>query len=146
MSMRDYPVFDYGLVLTMYDFLDLLKTYNGDDEDLKEEINEIVENEDYNAIDELIYGDLCEFERVFSFDGEFKNLKDTNSIDFNDDDVYILGLSKFNIYNNSALYNSYKNEEEIYEEVKETLKRLGFDVTSDYVIKNTGKIWGTYFG
>ena len=64
----------------------------------------------------------------------------------NDDDIYVLGLAKFNIYNNSALYTSYNNEEEIYKEVKETLKRLGFDVTDDYIIKNTGKIWGTYFG
>lgn len=146
MSMRDYPVFDYGLVLTTNEFLDLLKTYNGTDIDLKEELNEIVENEDYCAIDDLVYGELSEFDRISSFDGEFKNLKENNEINFNDDDIYVLGLAKFNIYNNSALYTSYNNEEEIYKEVKETLKRLGFDVTDDYIIKNTGKIWGTYFG
>ena len=29
MSMRDYPVFDYGLVLDFEGFLELLKSYNG---------------------------------------------------------------------------------------------------------------------
>lgn len=38
MSMRYYPLIDYGLVLTFNEMCELLKTYKGDNKELKKRI------------------------------------------------------------------------------------------------------------
>lgn len=147
MSMRDYPVFEYGLVLNAEEMMNLLKTYNGKIENLsKEEVEEIVENNDWGAIDDLTYNELSEFERIGAFDGEFQRLIDRETIYFNDDEIYVFGLKQFNVWDNSALYTSYGSMQEIFDEVKESLIRLGFNVDEGFVRQNIGKVWGTYFG
>lgn len=147
MSMRDWAVFDMGLVLTSYEFMELLKTYNGKIEDLpKEEIDEIIECADWSELNELTYAEFSDFEMTPQLDGDFKNLKDNYSCDFYEEDIYVLGLQKFNHYNNSALYTKYENEEEIYEEIRKSLENLGLKADMDFITKHTGRVWGTYFG
>lgn len=147
MSMRDYPVFDYGLVLDFEGFLELLKSYNGKFEDIpKEELDEMINNEDYGYIDELIYGEFSIFYSISAFDGEFGNIKGNYNTSFTDETIYILGLEKFNIYNNQALFTKYDNEEEIYKEIEKSLEEVGLKVDMDFILKHTGQVNGMYFG
>lgn len=147
MSMRDYPVFDYGLVLDFEGFLELLKSYNGKFEDIpKEELDEMINNEDYGYIDELIYGEFSIFYSISAFDGEFGNIKGNYNTSFTDETIYVLGLEKFNIYNNQALFTKYDNEEEIYKEIEKSLEEVGLKVDMDFILKHTGQVNGMYFG
>ena len=147
MSMRDYPVFDYGLVLNFEGFLELLKSYNGKFEDIpKEELEEMINNEDYGYVDELVYGEFSIFYSISAFDGEFKNIKGNYNTSFTDETIYILGLEKFNIYNNQALFTKYDNEEEIYKEIEKSLEEVGLKVNMDFILKHTGQVNGMYFG
>ena len=147
MSMRDYPVFDYGLVLNFEGFLELLKSYNGKFEDIpKEELDEMINNEDYGYIDELVYGEFSIFYSISAFDGEFGNIKGNYNTSFTDETIYILGLEKFNIYNNQALFTKYDNEEEIYKEIEKSLEEVGLKVDMDFILKHTGQVNGMYFG
>ena len=147
MSMRDYPVFDYGLVLDFEGFLELLKSYNGKFEDIpKEELDEMINNEDYGYIDELVYGEFSIFYSISAFDGEFKNIKGNYNTSFTDETIYVLGLEKFNIYNNQALFTKYDNEEEIYKEIEKSLEEVGLKVDMDFILKHTGQVNGMYFG
>lgn len=147
MSMRDYPVFDYGLVLDFEGFLELLKSYNGKFEDIpKEELDEMINNEDYGYIDELVYGEFSIFYSISAFDGEFGNIKGNYNTSFTDETIYVLGLEKFNIYNNQALFTKYDNEEEIYKEIEKSLEEIGLKVDMDFILKHTGQVNGMYFG
>lgn len=147
MSMRDYPVFDYGLVLNFEGFLELLKSYNGKFEDIpKEELEEMINNEDYGYVDELVYGEFSIFYSISAFDGEFKNIKGNYNTSFTDETIYVLGLEKFNIYNNQALFTKYDNEEEIYKEIEKSLEEIGLKVDMDFILKHTGQVNGMYFG
>ena len=147
MSMRDYPVFDYGLVLDFEGFLELLKSYNGKFEDiLKEELEEMINNEDYGYVDELVYGEFSIFYPISAFDGEFRNIKGNYNTSFTDETIYVLGLEKFNIYNNQALFTKYDNEEEIYKEIEKSLEEIGLKVDMDFILKHTGQVNGMYFG
>lgn len=147
MSMRDYPVFDYGLVLDFEGFLELLKSYNGKFEDIpKEELDEMINNEDYGYIDELVYGEFSIFYSISAFDGEFGNIKGNYNTSFTDETIYVLGLEKFNIYNNQALFTKYDNEEEIYKEIEKSLEEVGLKVDMDFILKHTGQVNGMYFG
>ena len=147
MSTRDYPVFDYGLVLDFEGFLELLKSYNGKFEDIpKEELDEMINNEDYGYIDELVYGEFSIFYSISAFDGEFGNIKGDYNTSFTDETIYVLGLEKFNIYNNQALFTKYDNEEETYKEIENSLESIGLKANMDFIIKHTGKVNGTYFG
>ena len=147
MSMRDYPVFDYGLVLDFEGFLELLKSYNGKFEDIpKEELEEMINNEDYGYVDELVYGEFSIFYSISAFDGEFGNIKGNYNTSFTDETIYILGLEKFNIYNNQALFTKYDNEEEIYKEIEKSLEEIGLKVDMDFILKHTGQVNGMYFG
>ena len=145
--MRDYPVFDYGLVLDFEGFLELLKSYNGKFEDIpKEELDEMINNEDYGYIDELVYGEFSIFYSISAFDGEFGNIKGNYNTSFTDETIYVLGLEKFNIYNNQALFTKYDNEEEIYKEIEKSLEEVGLKVDMDFILKHTGQVNGMYFG
>lgn len=147
MSMRDYPLFDYGLVLDFEGFLELLKSYNGKFEDIpKEELDEMINNEDYGYIDELVYGEFSIFYSISAFDGEFGNIKGNYNTSFTDETIYVLGLEKFNIYNNQALFTKYDNEEEIYKEIEKSLEEVGLKVDMDFILKHTGQVNGMYFG
>ena len=147
MSMRDYPVFDYGLVLDFEGFLELLKSYNGKFEDIpKEELDEMINNEDYGYIDELVYGEFSIFYSISAFDGEFGNIKGNYNTSFTDETIYVLGLEKFNIYNNQALFTKYDNEEEIYKEIEKSLEEVGLKVDMDFILKHTGQVNGMYLG
>lgn len=147
MSMRDYPVFDYGLILDFEGFLELLKSYNGKFEDIpKEELEEMINNEDYGYVDELVYGEFSIFYSISAFDGEFGNIKGNYNTSFTDETIYVLGLEKFNIYNNQALFTKYDNEEEIYKEIEKSLEEIGLKVDMDFILKHTGQINGMYFG
>lgn len=145
--MRDYPLFDYGLVLDFEGFLELLKSYNGKFEDIpKEELDEMINNEDYGYIDELVYGEFSIFYSISAFDGEFGNIKGNYNTSFTDETIYVLGLEKFNIYNNQALFTKYDNEEEIYKEIEKSLEEVGLKVDMDFILKHTGQVNGMYFG
>lgn len=147
MSMRDYSVLDYGLVLNFEEFLELLKSYNGKFEDIpKEELDEMISDEDYGYIDELVYGEFSIFYLISAFNGDFNNIKGNYDTGFSDKTVYVLGLDKFNIYNNQALFTKYDNEEEIYKEIEKSLEDVGLKADMNFIIKHTGRVSGTYFG
>lgn len=148
MSTRDYPVlFDYGLVLNSYEFIELLKSYNGKFKELKkEELQKMIKNEDLGYIDELVYGEFSIFYSISAFDGEFENLKGDYNTDFTEETIYVLGLDKFNIYNNKALFTKYNNEEETYKEIENSLKNVGLKADTSFIIKHTGKVNGIYCG
>lgn len=147
MSTKNYPVFDYGLVLNSYEFIELLKSYNGKFEELeKEELQEMIKDEDWGYIDELVYGEFSIFYSIPALDGEFENLKGDYSVNFTEKTIYVLGLDKFNIYNNKALFTRYDNEEEIYKEIENSLEGIGLKASVEFIIKHTGKVNGTYFG
>lgn len=140
MSMRTYPVIEYGLVLIEEEVKELIKTYNNYYKIMTTDKLKI------NTINDLIFEHFNLFDIFGNFEGEFENLKQNNSKSFYDDEVFIITLDKFDIYNNQVLYTKYKNEEEIYTEIAERLEKFGLKVDIDYIIKNTGKLVGTNWG
>ena len=106
----------------------------------------MINNEDYGYVDELVYGEFSIFYSISAFDGEFENIKGNYNTSFTDETIYVLGLEKFNIYNNQALFTKYDNEEETYKEIENSLESIGLKANMDFIIKHTGKVNGTYFG
>lgn len=144
MSTRDYACLEYGLVLNIEGMYDLLKKYNGDKLE-KDFIERVINEDDYAEIDELTYNELSLFDSYGNFSGEFSNLKGTKTTDFYEETMYILYLDKFNTSNNTVLYTCYNNEEEVYDEIKKTLEKLGFNIDMEFIINNVGKINGIYW-
>lgn len=135
MSMRDYAVDDYGLVLDI------------------ETINDIASQifEDYTENTEAYWGyelydkGICEY--ISEFTGEAQELGEDgffvwggNSIYYNNDELCYIPLSKYP----TLFKRAYNNIEEIVDEFKE---KLGKYLTEDFDYRsNICHICGTYYG
>ena len=137
MSMRNYAVQAYCFMLTDTELFDLLKKYKGTNQNIDiENVKEIIENEDYYGAIEI--AELLDFCYYGDIDGEFTNLNDNTYKMLDEECIVILYLDK------DTLYKSYKNEDEVYEEILCKLK--DFDIDKQYVIEHTGMFSGVYCG
>lgn len=138
MSMRDYAVDDYGLVLSSDD-LRLLA------EKIVDDFRECEwENDMYSIIEEVV--DKLGIEYISSFTGEAYQLLDDGDVDwadsdfFNDDMIYYIHASKYpNIFKKA-----YEGMDELLEEFKEKIEKY---LPNDFDFRgHTKHIVGTYFG
>lgn len=138
MSMRNYAVDDYGLVL-FSDDLRLLA------EKIVDDFSECDwENDMYSIIEDVV--DKLGIEYISSFTGETYQLLDDGDIDwadsgfFNDDMIYYIHVSKYpNIFEKA-----YESMDELLAEFKE---KIGKYLPSDFDFRgHTKHIVGTYFG
>lgn len=138
MSMRDYAVDDYGLVL-FSDDLRLLA------EKIVDDFSECDwENDMYSIIEDVV--DKLGVEYISSFTGETYQLLDDGDVDwadsdfFNDDMIYYIHVSKYpNIFEKA-----YESMDELLAEFKE---KIGKYLPNDFDFRgHTRHIVGTYFG
>lgn len=138
MSMRDYAVNDYGLVL-FNDDLRLLA------EKIVEDFNERDwENDMYSIIEGVV--DKLGLEYIIGFTGEAYQLLDDGDVDwvdsdfFNDDMIYYVHVSKYpNIFEKA-----YESMDELLAEFKD---KVGEYLPDDFDFRgHTRNIVGTYFG
>lgn len=144
MSMREYPVVEYGLLLTFENAQKLFKGYIGKD---KEEFLENVENGDVFELLQEEFG----FDLLIGITGTFINL-DEQAFAIYDETFCIIYLDKFDYNNHKVLFDKYENKDECY---KEILKKLEYSYHIDIktiqdnqkmIIENIGRIEGTLFG
>lgn len=149
MSMKCYGIKDCGLLLSVLEFQDLLKKnknvvrYEELDKLEGEELAEAIEDIDINCLFDIAYDN--DFNIYSEVEGEILSLDMKTREILDCDDVFILPLQKYNLH--SILFEKYENEQEIYEELFNKLKDLGFkNIDLDYIKQKTGWIDGTYFG
>lgn len=144
MSMREYPVIEYGLLLTFENAQKLFKGYIGKD---KEEFLENVENGD---VFELLQDEFG-FDLLLGITGTFINL-DEQAFAIYDETFCIIYLDKFDYNNHKVLFDKYENKEECYKEILEKLEysyHVDIKTIQDnqkMIIENIGRIEGTLFG
>lgn len=144
MSMREYPVIEYGLLLTFENAQKLFKGYIGKD---KEEFLENVENGD---VFELLQDEFG-FDLLLGITGTFINL-DEQAFAIYDETFCIIYLDKFDYNNHKVLFDKYENKEECYKEILEKLEysyHIDIKTIQDnqkMIIENIGRIEGTLFG
>lgn len=138
MSMRDYAVDDYGLVLNT-NHLHLISAKLLDDYSEKE-----WENDRYGLVEAVV--DKLGIQSIGNFSGEAFTINDNGEPDWSNTEVY----SEDPIYyvNTSAYPNlfkqAYKNINEIIDEFK---KKIGEHLPLDFDYRNCIRhIVGTYFG
>ena len=144
MSMREYPVVEYGLLLTFENAQKLFKGYIGKD---KEEFLEQVENGD---VFELLQNEFG-FDLLIGITGTFINLEE-QAFAIYDETFCIIYLDKFDYNNHKVLFDKYENKDECYKEILEKLE-YSFHVdiktiqdNQKMIIENIGRIEGTLFG
>ncbi len=138
MSMRNYGVETVGLVIDFLEFIELLKL-NKDilDEPLEdEEIEGLEINEAFDIANNIGFASYTEI------DGEIQELDNYGVRQYLDqEDVFVLELEK------QGLFESYKDKEEIYNELLKKLNDNGINnVDLEYVKSKTGWLKGSYFG
>lgn len=144
MSMREYPVIEYGLLLTFENAQKLFKGYIGKD---KEEFLENVENGD---VFELLQDEFG-FDLLIGITGTFINL-DEQAFAIYDETFCIIYLDKFDYNNHKVLFDKYENKDECYKEILEKLEysyHIDIKTIQDnqkMIIENIGRIEGTLFG
>lgn len=144
MSMREYPVIEYGLLLTFENAQKLFKGYIGKD---KEEFLENVENGDVFELLQEEFG----FDLLLGITGTFINL-DEQAFAIYDETFCIIYLDKFDYNNHKVLFDKYENKEECYKEILEKLEyscHVDIKTIQDnqkMIIENIGRIEGTLFG
>lgn len=144
MSMREYPVVEYGLLLTFENAQKLFKGYIGKD---KEEFLENVENGDVFELLQEEFG----FDLLLGITGTFINL-DEQAFAIYDETFCIIYLDKFDYNNHKVLFDKYENKEECYKEILEKLEysyHIDIKTIQDnqkMIIENIGRIEGTLFG
>lgn len=144
MSMREYPVIEYGLLLTFENAQKLFKGYIGKD---KEEFLENVENGDVFELLQEEFG----FDLLLGITGTFINL-DEQAFAIYDETFCIIYLDKFDYNNHKVLFDKYENKEECYKEILEKLEysyHIDIKTIQDnqkMIIENIGRIEGTLFG
>ena len=160
MAMRNYGVETKGLCFELTDFQKLMNNNakniidNGildkmgiveikcttidNNGNIKENDLSLVDLASLVEIIDFVYEiDYATF--IGDFEGYFENEKTQERTYFNDNDIIILELKK------NDLYNKYENKEEIIEELKETLSKVGIIVDNDYIEEHFGYISGSYF-
>lgn len=144
MSMREYPVVEYGLLLTFENAQKLFKGYIGKD---KEEFLENVENGDVFELLQEEFG----FDLLIGITGTFINL-DEQAFAIYDETFCIIYLDKFDYNNHKVLFDKYENKDECYKEILEKLEysyHIDIKTIQDnqkMIIENIGRIEGTLFG
>lgn len=144
MSMREYPVVEYGLLLTFENAQKLFKGYIGKD---KEEFLENVENGDVFELLQEEFG----FDLLLGITGTFINL-DEQAFAIYDETFCIIYLDKFDYNNHKVLFDKYENKDECYKEILEKLEysyHIDIKTIQDnqkMIIENIGRIEGTLFG
>lgn len=144
MSMREYPVIEYGLLLTFENAQKLFKGYIGKD---KEEFLENVENGDVFELLQEEFG----FDLLLGITGTFINL-DEQAFAIYDETFCIIYLDKFDYNNHKVLFDKYENKDECYKEILEKLEysyHIDIKTIQDnqkMIIENIGRIEGTLFG
>ena len=142
--MRDYPVVEYGLLLTFENAQKLFKGYIGKD---KEEFLENVENGDVFELLQEEFG----FDLLIGITGTFINL-DEQAFAIYDETFCIIYLDKFDYNNHKVLFDKYENKDECYKEILEKLEysyHIDIKTIQDnqkMIIENIGRIEGTLFG
>lgn len=139
MSMNNYPIVEYGLILKENELIDLFKKYNGEN---KNEIIKCLKQEDF---EDILYNYADIFDVLYNVCGNFESLNGENEKNFNEEALYILYLDKFNVSNNNVLFQKYENIDEIYTEISKKLIDFGFYVDNDFLKNNIGKAIGTNF-
>lgn len=138
MSMRDYAVDDYGLVLNTND-LHILSV------NLIEDFTEEEwETEKYGYIEAVV--DKLGIESISEFSGEAFTIKDNGESDWSNTDIYsgdaiyYVGTSSYpNLFKQA-----YKDINELIEEFK---KKIGKHLPEDFDYRSSVRhIVGTYFG
>ena len=143
MSTRYYTLIDYGLVLTFSEMCELLKTYKGDNEELKKRIENNNVN-DVDFIDDLLYNDFYEFDVQYNFEGDFNNFIGRNKKTFEETPMYYLPLAKSNIFDEKILFTKHDNEEDVINEIRLKLKKMKLDVDIGFIKWNVGNVTGVY--
>lgn len=144
MSMREYPVIEYGLLLTFENAQKLFKGYIGKD---KGEFLENVENGDVFELLQEEFG----FDLLLGITGTFINL-DEQAFAIYDETFCIIYLDKFDYNNHKVLFDKYENKDECYKEILEKLEysyHIDIKTIQDnqkMIIENIGRIEGTLFG
>lgn len=144
MSMREYPIVEYGLLLTFENAQKLFKGYIGKD---KEEFLENVENGDVFELLQEEFG----FDLLIGITGTFINL-DEQAFAIYDETFCIIYLDKFDYNNHKVLFDKYENKDECYKEILEKLEysyHIDIKTIQDnqkMIIENIGRIEGTLFG
>lgn len=136
MSMKDYPVNEFGLALKRDEFLDLIKTYNGKNEEIKE----LIEEEEAETLATDIFNI---FYVEYNFVGEFEplNYMQGGQMKYFDDEIVIVIL-----LDKVGLFIKYENKNEIYQEIADKLKEIGVKADMDFIKNNTGELTGTCYG
>lgn len=157
MSMRNYAVYEKGLVLGYKDFEILGKSYKGGNEDIDndKDMLELIEDmkngdSDFYSVQEFLesIGFYCVgnlesgiFRKFFGNVNEKGLLYNGNTEYLDEEDEFmVLALDK------DTLFQKYENLEEIYNEIDTFLKRNGFKVSREFLQNNVGEISGVSFG
>ena len=141
MSMREYAVYDYGLLLTDETMKALVKKHC---EDFTEEDFEVDEFGFYEAVESTFGGHI---EYVSEFIGEAKYIEDDGTCSWGCDSVYYSASYLYYIPMDRALSlfkAAYKNMDEMIADFKE---RIGKYMPEDFDYRtNMRYIVGTYWG
>lgn len=145
MAMRNYGVETKGVVLTTNEMVELLSLNKENIENkfvLEDFWKEVFEN-----IDNIEISDIIDFTYNIdyaTFIGEFEGYLEVDRTQertyFSGDDIIILELKKYH-----NLYKKYENRDEIIEELKETLSKVGIKVDEEYIEEHYGYICGSYY-
>ena len=132
MSMRTYGIETKGVVLRYGELVDLLKANKNTIKGLS---SEEIDNEEYELIDFTYDIDFATY--YSEFDGYIDLEQSGEREYFEYEDIILLELKKNN------LFEKYENQEEIYDELIDTLKQVGINVDRDYIVNHYGYINGT---
>lgn len=132
MSMRTYGIETKGVILRYNELVDLIKENK---DTIKGLSIEEIDNEEYDLVDFTYNIDFA------TYYGEFNgyiDLKESNKREYFDyEDIILLELKK------NSLFEKYENQEEIYNELIDTLKQVGINVDRNYIVNHYGYINGT---
>lgn len=142
MSIKNNSILEFGLVFTENEILDFIeKYYKGEYREDFESMKDCFGN----FFVENMYNEP--FDNIGNFEGDFENLDGKNNKYFDEEELYIVYLDRFDTFNGRVLFQSYKDKDEIFQELKERLENYGFTgFPKDYILENVGKVNGTYFG
>ena len=157
MSMRNYAVFEKGLVLRYDNLEEFARFYKGgfDTIDEDESMQELLEDMKNGSCDSYSATELLEeigFFEIGNFEnGTFRKLYNnvnkkglmySGEVEYlgEEDSFLVLSLNK------DTLFQKYRNLKELYKEIKKHLKKYGFEVSMKFLQNNVGEISGVSFG
>lgn len=140
MAMRTYGVETRGMAIELSD-MQVLLTLN------KESVYKVLGKDYFNDIDNIDFDEIIDFIDNISyayfvgeFEGELLDYDRTTELEhYNGEDIIIIELQK------DTLYDKYNNKDEVIEELKDNLKKVGIIVDDDFIKNHFGIINGTYW-